>query len=308
MAKAFPAGIPNSEPSSPAFRLFRNKNDPPLHNQEIAMRIAVLTYHSQNVTGNDYANNDHVAFREDVEQVLKANIGIVSLRQISDALRGKSYLPDRAVAFSCDDGADLDFRDIYWPHLGLQQSFATIIREFAGKDAKNRFSPMTSFVIADPKARQELDNRCLYGLGWMSDNWWQPAVLSGICHIGIHGWDHCHPELERYSMSGSSGRIRAEISSYQDAQEQVLQAISYISTLAPNPGTALFAFPFGKPSEYLVREYLPNFQTEHQLSAAFSTEPATIHRESNIWSLPRYVCGYHWKSPEDFSALLKSLN
>lgn len=268
------------------------------------MRIAVLTYHSQNIAGNDYVDNDHVALRQDIEQVLKAGIDIVSLRQIADALLGKSVLPSRAIAFSCDDGTDFDFRDLDWPHLGLQQSFAAIVRGFATKYPASHVGPMTSFVIADPKARNELDNRCLKGLGWMSEDWWQPAVASGIFHIGIHGWDHCHPMLERYSGVDSP---RPDISGYQDAENQVLRAVSYISARAPNPGTALFAFPFGIPSEYLVREYLPDFQARHKLTAAFSTEPATIHRESNRWSLPRYVCGHHWKSPEDFSALLRNL-
>lgn len=272
------------------------------------MRVAVLTYHSQNITGNDYINNDHIAFCQDIEHVLKANIDIVSLRQVADALLGKSFLPSRAIAFSCDDGADFDFCDIDWPHLGLQQSFATIVRCFAAKYPMIHFGPMTSFVIADPEARSELDSRCLKGLGWMSEDWWRPAVASGIFHIGIHGWDHCHPMLERYSaMTGVDSHRRPDISSYPDAKKQVLQAVSYISARAPNPGTDLFAFPFGVPSEYLVREYLPNFQAQHKLTAAFSTEPATIHRESNRWSLPRYVCGHHWRSPEDFSALLRSL-
>lgn len=271
------------------------------------MRVAVLTYHSQNIAGNDYLNNDHVAFRQDVEHVLRANLCIVSLRQIADALLGRGPLPRRAVAFSCDDGTDFDFRDIHWPQFGPQESFATIIRELAAKDSRSRFNPITSFVIADPEARRELDNRCLKGLGWISEDWWQPAVASGIYHIGIHGWDHCHPVLERYSATASADGSWPSVSNYQDAKKQVLQAVSYVKARAPNPGTTLFAFPFGAPSEYLVREYLPNFQAEHGLSAAFSTEPATIHRESNRWSLPRYVCGCHWKSPEDFSALLRNL-
>ena len=265
------------------------------------MRVAVLTYHSQNITGNDYINNDHVAFHQDIEHVLKAKIDVVSLRQIADTLLGRATLPSRAVAFSCDDGTDLDFRDIHWPHHGLQQSFATIIREVAAKTPRSRLNPITSFVIADPAARRELDNRCLSGLGWMSEDWWQPAVDSEL------GWDHCHPMLERYSTMGSACSTGPGISDYQSAKKQVLQAVSYISTRVPNPGTALFAFPFGVLSEYLVREYLPNFQAEHKLTAAFSTEPAIIHRESNRWSLPRYVFGYHWKSPEDLAALLRSL-
>lgn len=301
-----PREIPPTERSSPIFRLFPGEHSL-RRTAKLAMRIAVLTYHSQNVTGNDYVDNDHVALHHDIEQVLKAGICVVSLRQIADALLGKSSLPSRAVAFSCDDGTDLDFRDIHWPHLGLQQSFATIVRRFATKYPMNRFGPITSFVIADPEARRELDSRCLKGLGWMSEDWWQPAVASGIFHIGIHGWDHCHPMLERYSATTRPDNGRPDISSYQDAEMQVLQAVSYISARAPNPGTALFAFPFGVSSEYLVREYLPNFQAEHKLTAAFSTEPAIIHGESNRWSLPRYVCGYHWKNPEDLSALLRSL-
>ncbi|MBK6677665.1 MAG: hypothetical protein IPG52_12900 [Rhodocyclaceae bacterium] len=184
------------------------------------MRVAVLTYHSQNITGNDYINNDHVAFHQDIEHVLKAKIDVVSLRQIADTLLGRATLPSRAVAFSCDDGTDLDFRDIHWPHHGLQQSFATIIREVAAKTPRSRLNPITSFVIADPAARRELDNRCLSGLGWMSEDWWQPAVDSELFHIGIHGWDHCHPMLERYSTMGSACSTGPGISDYQSAKNR----------------------------------------------------------------------------------------
>ena len=36
------------------------------HRISSAMAIPILTYHAQNIAGNDYANNNHVAFAEDL--------------------------------------------------------------------------------------------------------------------------------------------------------------------------------------------------------------------------------------------------
>jgi hypothetical protein len=270
------------------------------------MRVAVLSYHSQNIAGNDYRNNDHVAFAADMEQVLKSGIPIVSLWQVACALNGECELPPKAVAFSCDDGADFDYFDLCWPELGEQKSFATTMRELVRKEQRNSLPPMTSFVIADPLARQELDRRCLKGLGWINDNWWAAAVREGLFHIGNHGWDHRHPDLARYAGVLEGRELR--ILDYQTADSQIRRARVFIGERAENPGLNLFAYPFGEWTDYLVGEYFPNFGAEHGVGAAFTTQPEIVHQGSNRWLLPRFVCGAHWASPEGLGEIIRNLN
>ena len=51
------------------------------------MKVPVLTWHAMNVSGSGYVENDHVAFREDLEWLHGAGLRIVSLHQIATALR-----------------------------------------------------------------------------------------------------------------------------------------------------------------------------------------------------------------------------
>ena len=43
------------------------------------------------------------------------------------------------------------------------------------------------------------------------------------------------------------------------------------------------------------------------LWAAFGTQGQPVTADSELWNLPRYVCGWHWKSPEELEALLAGL-
>ena len=50
------------------------------------MRVPVLTYHSNNVGGNDYANNDHVALAADLRRIRALGLRIVPLSLVVDNL------------------------------------------------------------------------------------------------------------------------------------------------------------------------------------------------------------------------------
>lgn len=95
------------------------------------------------------------------------------------------------------------------------------------------------------------------------------------------------------------------VDTYGDADKQIRQAARVIDEAIAPRKTSLFAYPYGEANEYLLREYLPRFRHEHRMRAAFTCEPAPVHKTSNQWALPRYVCGLHWKSNEEFRALLK---
>jgi len=57
---------------------------------------------------------------------------------------------------------------------------------------------------------------------------------------------------------------------------------------------SLFAYPYGHYNQYLTEEYFPKQQ--NQIKAAFTCIPQPVIQATNIWKIPRYVCGDNWKS------------
>ena len=265
-------------------------------------RAHVLTYHSGNISGNDYANNDLVALREDLAAIARLHLPILPLRAIADALIEGDFgrLPEHAVAITLDDGLDFDFVDLVHPHHGAQRSAYRTLREFT---AAHRTSVhATSFVIAGPDARRQIADREMLGHQWINDGWWREAVATGLFHIGNHTWDHVSPSVE---TDGERGRGSSRfIDRYAAAEHQIRQARERIERLAPNPGSALLAYPYGDYSDYLVDEYLPHARAGHGTTAAFTGEPGVVTPASDRWRLPRFTCGKHWRSPEELVELL----
>ena len=132
------------------------------------MAIAVLAYHSQDIGGNDYHVNDHVALEEDVRRIAASGLPVVSAVSVASAIAARSPLPERAVVLTCDDGAMLDFADCEVPGHGVQKGFYRIVRE---SGIAPRAGRMTSFVIADPQARATLERTCLDGAQWLGEDW-----------------------------------------------------------------------------------------------------------------------------------------
>jgi hypothetical protein len=179
------------------------------------------------------------------------------------------------------------------------------MREFA---ARHPGEPVhaTSFVIASPLARATIQERDMLGYPWMSDRWWQPAVASGLFHIGNHSWDHLSATLDRVlQREDRRGTFRC-IDCEEDADAQIVKSRRMIEMIAPNPGAALFAFPYGEPSDYLVREYLPARVDKHGVLAAFGVGTEPVHAATNRWCVPRIVCGVDWKERAELDALLRA--
>ena len=61
----------------------------------------------------------------------------------------------------------------------------------------------------------------------------------------------------------------------------------------------------GETSPYLCDVYLPGFRHEHRLDAAFTTQPQPVSPGADRWQLGRYVCGQHWRSPQQLQQLLR---
>lgn len=267
------------------------------------MRAAVLTYHSNNVLGHDYAQNDHVALASDLATLAALRIPVVPLQRVVDALDAPRTLPERCVALSCDDGSCFDWHDLEHPTLGVQRSFANVLGDAA---AARPGVPvhMTSFVIVSPQARAELDRTCLIGRGWWGEEWWQAALDTGRMAIESHSWDHQHDTLAATATGLPGGTFR-NVDTQAAADIEILQASAYLDAALASRRTRLFAYPYGHVSDYLVHDYLPRQRARHGLEAAFGTEPEPVLGTSPRWHLGRYVCGQHWNSPDALAALLR---
>ncbi|MBT8061476.1 MAG: polysaccharide deacetylase family protein [Xanthomonadales bacterium] len=258
--------------------------------------VPILTYHSQNIAGHATADNDHVAFAADLEQLHGDGWRFISLDTLLDCLDGSGVAPGKSLCLTFDDGCDFDARDIDYPGFGVQRSFLGIMRDFVARHGPSEQPGLqaTSFVIASGEARGIIDQKSLFGKGWISDDWWGEDPLIGI---GNHGWDHNHPDLgpERGGFSG--------ISTMAQCERQVEEAATEIEQRC---GTrpAFFAYPFGESSEFIREHYFPKFTHRHRCRAALGTEPGHVTAESNRWNLPRYVCGRDWKSPHELLSLV----
>src|SRR5688572_29200633 len=84
------------------------------------MRVPVLTYHSNNIHGNDYAHNDHVALEHDLATIARLGYRIVPLAKVVEALDDPQLDLDDAVAITFDDGSWFDWHDLEHPSCGPQ--------------------------------------------------------------------------------------------------------------------------------------------------------------------------------------------
>ncbi|MEP7043032.1 MAG: polysaccharide deacetylase family protein [Dokdonella sp.] len=268
------------------------------------MRIPVLTYHSNNVNGNAYDVNDHVALAEDLRVIHRAGLRIVPLTHVVDVLLGSApeSTVENAVALSFDDGSWFDWHDMNHPTFGMQRGFAGVLRDFAIETATPVHA--TSFVIVSPAARVTLDRTCLAGRGWWGDDWWPQAQREGLLAIESHSWDHNHPTLPITAQREQRKGTFHAIETWAEADAEIRQAADWLDHRCAPHHTTLFAYPYGESNPYLVEDYLPHHITEHRLRAAFGTEPRPIEAGSARWKLPRYVCGQHWTTSSALARLL----
>ena len=272
------------------------------------MRCAVLAYHSQNISGNDYRSNDHAALREDLHLLSTLGRRLVSLRTVVDAL--DSRIPPQAVdgciTVTCDDGTSFDWYDQKHPYQGMQRSFANVIKDYASLGGFPT-PALTAFVIASPVARAEIDRGCYEGNPYNNDSWWPEAAKSGRIAIENHSWDHTHVFVTTIAQREQRKGTFLGVETWEDADAQIRQAADFIDARVAPQRTTLFAYPYGEASDYLVNEYFPRFRSQHRVRAAFTTEPEILTQDSCRWLLPRFVCGAAWCSPQDLERLLKPL-
>lgn len=254
------------------------------------MKIPVLTYHSTNIDGNDYHNNDHVAFAQDLQTIRSAGINIISAHKLVEWLQGDLSLDasQKYVVLTFDDGCELDYLDWHHPAHGIQSSFYSLMQSYETD------IHATSFVIASPQDRMILQDTCLAGHKIWGHHWWREVEHSGLISIENHSWDHVHMTLPRVQQKDNIKGDFKCIDTFSEADAQIGQATAFIESIISGKSVSLFAYPYGHYNRYLTEEYLPHRQ--NKISAAFSCDDSYVKPNSHLWNIPRFVCGLHWRN------------
>jgi hypothetical protein len=264
----------------------------------------ILSWHSIRVLENTYADNDLIAFGEDLQTLDTLGWTILPL---ADALAGLAAgrLPDKVAVLTADDGSVMDFEPFDHPTCGPQHSLYARLREFAdGLPADSRHRPhLTAFAIASPKARAELDRTDYMSLDVWRDDWWADANHSGLISIESHSWDHNHGSLERTVQRDNLRGDFRYIDTEEECRAEIDQASDYIEHRAGRR-PEFFAYPYGQASNYIRREYLPRFGPDLGLKAALACDPEPVTAQSDPWHLPRYMFARDWKETGDLARLL----
>ncbi len=266
------------------------------------IHVPILTYHANGIDGMAYQNNDHIALAVDLQLIHQLGLRIISLDQLMDWRLGHTAdsSVENAVVLTCDDGSDFDFHDLDHPSYGVQVSFLNILK--AHQHATAQDVHMTNFVIVSPDARVILDEKCLIGKGWWSDDWWQAAEDSGLMHIANHSWDHNHGVLDNLNVGDDSFH---HINNQQQCDQQIRRAQDFLNNQIGNGYQAkYFAYPYGNFSDYLRHEYLPQHGAAIGLQAAFTTDPKHVNKLSDVWAMPRYVCNNDWRDTSQLRQIL----
>jgi peptidoglycan/xylan/chitin deacetylase (PgdA/CDA1 family) len=277
-------------------------------------RLAILTYHPIHIVANDYAGNDLVALASDLETVERLGLPVVSLDQAITPCGEKELLAgfgESAVAITFDDGSVFDFEDHGHPTCGPQRSAASVLDEASKRlTCLAAARPLAStFVIASPEARAELDRNDYYAGGYWPERWWPQAAAGGVLSVESHSWDHNHPSIARSLQRDNVRGTFGNIATWDEAEGEVAMSVAYIARASGRP-PRFFAYPWGEPSDYLLRDYLPKRGAEIGLKAAVSSAPHAsgyATQDSERWLVPRLVCGHDWKSPAELERLLAPL-
>jgi len=277
--------------------------------------VAILTYHPIHIVENSYSGNDLLALDADLAVIDRLGIPVRSLDQIftppdaagllEPALRGP------VVAITFDDGAVFDYVDHPHPTCGPQLAAASVLRRNAARypTLAGAWPRASTFVIASPEARDELDRKDYFGGGYWRDDWWKDAVASRVLGVESHSWDHNHPSLERSAQRDNVRGTFRNIGTRDEAEAEIAQSVRYIEERA-GARPKFFAYPWGEASDYLHEQYLPTRGVELGLRAALScpqTASGYVTDASNRWLVPRFVCQHDWKSPAGLEDLLRGL-
>ncbi len=274
-------------------------------------KVPVLVYHSHRILGNTYETNDHIALRHDLKTIHAEGFRIIPLSWVVEWVLGRrnESTVQKSVAITFDDGSDFDYYDLVHPQHGPQRSFYNILRDFQAEfgDSAQPTLHASSFVIASPGARRELDSRNFSGRNWMTDGWWQKANSSGIMRVYSHSWDHNHPDVSVVCEENQVKGLFSVIDTYAECQCEVNQAAEYIHQKIHPAWPDLFAYPWGDSSDYMRTVWFLAFHDQHRTLAAFGASGGYVTRASSRWDLPRFVSSspvQGWQSPSGLISIL----
>jgi len=280
--------------------------------QDADFSIPVLCYHSWTIYDDSYNKNDHIALEHDLRTLAEKGYQVLPLETLVGVLRGdisgREFSGKKLVCLTCDDGRDYDFYDFSSEKLGVVPSFRSILKSsMPWLPQHSAGTRAVSFVIASPDARAVLDHTCGYGKNEWQDSWWLECCTEGVLGIANHSWDHVHDTLEIVRQRGNLKGSFFEIETFGDAQAQIAESQQFIASKTKHKSLPFFGYPYGHVSEYLRDEYFPKYGDSLGITAAFSTGGASVKPHCNVWDIPRFVCGEHWRSPSEFDAMLDSI-
>ena len=273
--------------------------------------IPVLCYHSWRIEGNDYGSNDHVAMARDLKALKEAGYQLLSVSLLVSALRNGSanqqFTGKRLVCVTFDDGFLYDVEDMTHPHIGLIPSFHTLLnRDDQIPERFDEGPKAVAFVIASDQARKDLRlSSDPEGYWDLRNDWWLEAAQGDTIAIGNHSWDHTHPDVDQVKQrEGKKGSFLA-IDNAADAYAQVIEAQHEIDLHTRGRALKIFCYPYGDVPYFLQHDFMPTEAAEAGILAAFGTARELVTPASDIWNLPRLVCGQHW---DHESALIPLIN
>jgi peptidoglycan/xylan/chitin deacetylase (PgdA/CDA1 family) len=248
----------------------------------------------------------------DLNELARRNYQILSIERLVSILKGEESVAlisnKKLVCITFDDGKRWDFYDDYRKDGSKIKSFRTLLNE--SLETVPMYLSGTralSFVIASPEARHDMCIMANDPLDVLTDDWWKKSSIEGVIGIANHSWDHLHSALENVRQKDNKKGSFFDIETYADAKGQIIDAQHVIDEIIDNRSIPAFGYPYGHVSTYLKKEFFPQYGNKMGIHGAFNTAGEPVTQDCCIWDIPRYVCGYHWRSPEAFSELLGSL-
>lgn len=273
--------------------------------------IPVLCYHSWTI-GDSYKTDNHLAMEQDLIELAKRGYQILPVERLVSVLKGdepaSAIAHNKLVCITFDDGKRWDFYDGYRKDGSQIKSFRTILSE--SRSAVPTFlsgARSVAFVIASPEERLNLSLAVNEPYSVLTDDWWQKSAAEGIVGIANHSWDHLHVALTNVRQADNKKGSFFDIETYADAKGQIIDAQSVVDRITGNRSVPVFGYPYGHVSSYLKESFFPEHGNRIGINGALSTAGKPVDNECCIWDIPRFVCGYHWKSSADFSTLLNNV-
>ena len=160
---------------------------------------------------------------------------------------------------------------------------------------------LTSFVIASPSARRQIDVGAMGGRA-LNDDRWQAANASGLMPIESHGWDFTiTPPCRRWCSASSAVAIFWRLIPSPSATCMRAAANFIESRAGRRP--SLFAYHGRRRRTTCAIATCPPSPSRFGTIAAFGGQSDYLTRDSDRWYLPRFVFGPDWNSRDSLLAL-----